>query len=152
MIEFIISLFYSGFGALLEYLSAHVLLCLIPAFFISGAFNALIPDTTIFKFMGNSKNRIKKGITYIFAATSGLILEVCSCTILPLFAGVWKKGAGFGPAITFLFAGPGITLLSTPLTAAVFGIKFASIKLILSILKPLDLSSIPCRRFYGIHF
>ncbi|TRO55544.1 permease, partial [Candidatus Bathyarchaeota archaeon] len=69
-----------------------------------------------------------------FAATSGLIIEVCSCTILPLFAGSWKKGAGFGPAIAFLFAGPGITLLSTPLTASILGTRFAVTKLILSII------------------
>ncbi|MFA5406619.1 MAG: permease [Candidatus Nanoarchaeia archaeon] len=124
----------SGWTALLDYLSLHVLLCLIPAFFLSGAFNALIPNKTIFKYMGRGSNLKWKIIAYSFAAASGLILEVCSCTILPLFAGIWKKGAGFGPAITFLFAGPGITLLSTPLTAAVIGPEFAIIKLILSII------------------
>jgi len=110
------------------------LLCLVPAFFISGAFNALIPNTTIYKYMGESVNRSKKAMAYTFAAMSGLVIEVCSCTILPLFAGIWKKGAGFGPAITFLFAGPGITLLSTPLEASILGIQFAVVKLILSII------------------
>lgn len=124
----------SGIDTLVDYLSAHVLLCLIPAFFLSGAFNALIPSQTIFKYMGDGGGTAKKGIAYIFASTSGLIIEVCSCTILPLFAGIWKKGAGFGPAITFLFAGPGITLLSTPLTATVLGSEFAVIKLVLSII------------------
>ena len=124
----------SGGNTLIDYLTAHVLLCLVPAFFLSGAFNALIPNTTIFKYMGDSTNRIKKGLAYSFAALSGLIIEVCSCTVLPLFAGIWKKGAGFGPAIAFLFAGPGITLLSTPLTASVLGIEFAVIKLVLSVL------------------
>ena len=123
----------SGVDTLIDYLTAHVLLCLIPAFFLSGAFNALIPNTTIFRYMGDSTNPLKKGVAYIFAATSGLIIEVCSCTVLPLFAGIWKKGAGFGPAIAFLFAGPGITLLSTPLTAQVLGTRFATIKLALSI-------------------
>ncbi len=127
------NLLISGLESLLDYLSAHVLLCLIPAFFLSGAFNALIPDKAIFKFMGG-KSLKGKALAYFFAATSGLLLEVCSCTILPLFAGIWKKGAGFGPAITFLFAGPGITLLSTPLTAAVIGPEFAVIKLLLSII------------------
>ena len=111
-----------------------MLLCLVPAFFISGAFNALIPNTTIYKYMGENVNRTKKAIAYAFAAMSGLVIEVCSCTILPLFAGIWKKGAGFGPAITFLFAGPGITLLSTPLEASILGIQFAVVKLILSII------------------
>jgi len=106
----------------------------VPAFFISGAFNALIPTTTIYRYMGESVNRTKKAIAYAFAAMSGLVIEVCSCTILPLFAGIWKKGAGFGPAITFLFAGPGITLLSTPLEASILGIQFAVVKLILSII------------------
>ena len=123
----------SGIDTLVEYLTAHVLLCLIPAFFLSGAFNALIPSQTIFRYMGEGGGGAKKGIAYIFASTSGLIIEVCSCTILPLFAGIWKKGAGFGPAIAFLFAGPGITLLSTPLTAAVLGTEFAVAKLALSI-------------------
>ena len=111
-----------------------MLLCLVPAFFISGAFNALIPNSTIFKYMGESTSKVKKALAYTFAAMSGLVLEVCSCTILPLFAGIWKKGAGFGPAITFLFAGPGITLLSTPLEASILGIQFAVVKLVLSIL------------------
>jgi uncharacterized membrane protein YraQ (UPF0718 family) len=121
----------SGIDTLIDYLTAHVLLCLIPAFFLSGAFNALIPTQTILNTMGGAA---KKTIAYIFASTSGLIIEVCSCTILPLFAGIWKKGAGFGPAITFLFAGPGITLLSTPLTAQILGTRFAVTKLVLSII------------------
>ncbi len=132
-IELINQMMTSGIDTLVEYLTAHVMLCLVPAFFLSGAFNALIPTSTIFNYMGDSGNNTKKGIAYIFAATSGLIIEVCSCTILPLFAGIWKKGAGFGPAIAFLFAGPGITLLSTPLTASVLGTRFAMIKLALSI-------------------
>jgi uncharacterized membrane protein YraQ (UPF0718 family) len=127
-------MFFSGVNTMIDYLTAHVLLCLIPAFFLSGAFNALIPSQTIFKYMGEGGGNVKKGIAYIFASTSGLIIEVCSCTILPLFAGIWKKGAGFGPAIAFLFAGPGITLLSTPLTASILGASFAVIKLVLSIL------------------
>ena len=124
----------SGIDTLIDYLTAHVLLCLIPAFFLSGAFNALIPTQTILNYMGEKGGATKKAIAYIFAATSGLIIEVCSCTILPLFAGIWKKGAGFGPAIAFLFAGPGITLLSTPLTASILGTRFAVTKLILSII------------------
>ncbi len=133
MQDIITELLGSGLITLWDYLSAHVLLCLVPAFFISGAFSALIPSSTILKYMGGTRDSTRKAIAYAFAAMSGLILEVCSCTILPLFAGIWKKGAGFGPAVTFLFAGPGITLLSTPLTAAVIGIEFAIIKRIFSI-------------------
>ena len=124
----------TGVETLVDYLTAHVLLCLIPAFFLSGAFNALIPSASIIKYMGEGATATQKAIAYIFASTSGLIIEVCSCTILPLFAGIWKKGAGFGPAIAFLFAGPGITLLSTPLTVAVLGTGFALTKLLLSII------------------
>ncbi|TFG08050.1 permease [Candidatus Thorarchaeota archaeon] len=133
MNELVMSLIEAGFYALWEYLSAHVLLCLVPAFFISGAFCALISRDTIMKYLGGNGTRLRIAVAYLAAAVSGLILEVCSCTILPLFAGIWKKGAGFGPAITFLFAGPGVTLLSTPLTAAVIGPSFALIKLLLSI-------------------
>ena len=133
MQDFIALLIVSGLETLWDYLSAHVLLCLIPAFFISGAFSALIPTSTILKYMGGSAGKKSLVVAYTFAAMSGLVLEVCSCTILPLFAGIWKKGAGFGPAITFLFAGPGITLLSTPLTATVIGAEFAITKLVLSI-------------------
>ena len=124
----------SGINTLIDYLTAHVLLCLIPAFFLSGAFNALIPTQVIINYMGEGGGAAKKCIAYIFAATSCLIMEVCSCTVLPLFAGIWKKGAGFGPAIAFLFAGPGVTLLSTPLTASILGTRFAVTKLILSII------------------
>lgn len=134
MQDIIATLIGSGLAALWDYLSAHVLLCLVPAFFISGAFSALVPTSTIMKYMGGVAGRRQVAVAYGFAALSGLVLEVCSCTILPLFAGIWKKGAGFGPAITFLFAGPGITLLSTPLAAVVIGVDFAIIKLILSII------------------
>ena len=133
MQDIIAEILASGVAALWEYLSAHVLLCLVPAFFISGAFAALVPTSTIVRYMGRSGDRKRLVIAYAFAAMSGLVLEVCSCTILPLFAGIWKKGAGFGPAITFLFAGPGITLLSTPLIAVVIGPMFAVVKLALSI-------------------
>lgn len=132
--DFLMNLIGSGFAALWEYLSVRVLLSLVPAFFISGAFAALVSTSTIVKYMGGAVERKHLAIAYGFAALSGLVLEVCSCTILPLFAGIWKKGAGFGPAITFLFAGPGITLLSTPLTAVVIGPAFAIIKLVLSII------------------
>lgn len=138
----IAELLLSGWNSLLNYLSAHVLLCLVPAFFLSGAFNALIPENAILKYMGQGKKISTKALAYIFAALSGLLLEVCSCTILPLFAGVWKKGAGFGPAITFLFAGPGVTLLSTPLTATIFGWKFSLIKLGLSLIIAITIGAI----------
>lgn len=130
----ITELLLSGWNTLLEYLSEHVLLCLVPAFFIAGAFNALISDQAIFKYMGETNNKWKKTLAYFFAAISGLIIEVCSCTILPLFAGIWKKGAGFGPAITFLYSGPGIALLSSLIAIPIFGQGFAIYRVIASLI------------------
>ncbi len=97
----------TGLGSLASYLAAHVLLCLLRAFFIAGALAALMPKEAITRFLGKDT---PKYISYPAAALGGFVLAVCSCTIMPLFAGIYKKGAGIGPAITFLFVGR----LSTP--------------------------------------
>ncbi len=104
---------------MLEYLSAHVLTCLIPAFFIAGAIAALLKTEMVLKYFGKDA---PKWLCYSVAATSGTILAVCSCTILPMFAGIEKKGAGIGPATAFLFSGPAINLLAIVLTARVLGL------------------------------
>lgn len=104
---------------MLEYLSAHVLTCLIPAFFIAGAIAALLKTEMVLKYFGADA---PKWLCYSVAATSGTILAVCSCTILPMFAGIEKKGAGIGPATAFLFSGPAINLLAIVLTARVLGL------------------------------
>jgi len=109
----------AGFSTLLEYLSAHVLTCLIPAFFIAGAISALLHKETVLKYFGADA---PKWLCYSVAATSGTILAVCSCTILPMFAGIEKRGAGIGPATAFLFSGPAINLLAIVLTARVLGL------------------------------
>jgi uncharacterized protein len=109
----------AGLTTLLEYLSAHVLTCLIPAFFIAGAIAALLKKETVLKYFGADA---PKWLCYSVAATSGTILAVCSCTILPMFAGIEKKGAGIGPATAFLFSGPAINLLAIILTARVLGL------------------------------
>jgi uncharacterized protein len=109
----------AGFATLLEYLSAHVLTCLIPAFFIAGAIAALLKTEMVLKYFGKDA---PKWLCYSVAATSGTILAVCSCTILPMFAGIEKKGAGIGPATAFLFSGPAINLLAIVLTARVLGL------------------------------
>src|SRR5512137_51517 len=109
----------TGLTTLLEYLSAHVLTCLIPAFFIAGAISALLNKETVQKYFGADS---PKWLCYTVAATSGTILAVCSCTILPMFAGIEKKGAGIGPATAFLFSGPAINLLAIVLTARVLGL------------------------------
>jgi len=108
-----------GLQTLLGYLSAHVLTCLVPAFFIAGAIAALLQKETVLRYFGKDA---PKWLCYSVAATSGTILAVCSCTILPMFAGIEKKGAGIGPATAFLFSGPAINLLAIVLTARVLGL------------------------------
>ncbi len=107
-----------GLNSVLDYMSQHVLTCLIPAFFIAGAIAAFIKKDAILKYFGP---RTRKAVSYPVAAVSGTILAVCSCTILPLFAGIYKKGSGLGPATTFLFAGPAINVLAVVYTAQVLG-------------------------------
>jgi uncharacterized protein len=108
----------SGWYALLEYLSAHVLTCLVPAFFIAGAIAVFVSKGAILKYFGP---KAKKWLSYSVASVSGAILAVCSCTILPLFAGIRKRGAGLGPAIAFLYSGPAINILAVVYTARLLG-------------------------------
>ncbi|MGC9771730.1 permease [Fervidobacterium changbaicum] len=108
----------NGFKMLNEYARQHVLLCLVPAFFIAGTISVMLKKDAILKFLGPDAKRI---ISYPLAAISGAILAVCSCTILPIFGGIYKKGAGIGPATTFLFAGPAINIAAIFLTARVLG-------------------------------
>ena len=129
-IEFITRLFYGGLGNLAAYLAAHVLLCLLPAFFIAGAMTALIPKETVTRFLGRST---PKFVSYPAAAAAGFLLAVCSCTVIPLFAGIYKKGAGLGPAITFLFVAPAVNILALTYTGTVIGMDLAIARLILSI-------------------
>jgi uncharacterized membrane protein YraQ (UPF0718 family) len=114
----IIDIFIAAFKTLQEYLSAHVLTCLIPAFFIAGAIAVFVSKQSVLKYFGANT---KKYISYPVAALSGTILAVCSCTILPLFTSIHKRGAGIGPATAFLFSGPAINVLAIVLTAQVLG-------------------------------
>ncbi|MGB2965545.1 MAG: permease [Anaerolineales bacterium] len=127
---FITNLFYSGLGNLAAYLAAHVLLCLLPAFYIAGAMTALIPKEIITRYLGRNTPRF---ISYPAAAAAGFLLAVCSCTVIPLFAGIHKKGAGLGPAITFLFVAPAVNILALTYTGAVIGMDLAIARLVLSI-------------------
>lgn len=101
-----------------EYAQEHVLFCLIPAFFIAGAIANFVSKNAVIKYFGSEA---KKWISYSVASVSGTILAVCSCTVLPLFAGIYKKGAGIGPATAFLYSGPAINVLAIILTARVLG-------------------------------
>jgi uncharacterized protein len=130
ILSFLIELLYSGLGNLASYLAAHVLLCLLPAFYIAGAMTALIPKETVTRFLGRNT---PKFISYPAAALAGSVLAVCSCTIVPLFAGIYKKGAGIGPAITFLFFAPAANILALIYTGGVIGIDLAIARLVLSL-------------------
>ncbi len=102
------------------YAQEHVLLCLVPAFFIAGAIACFVSQAAVMKYLGAGA---KKFMAYGVASVSGSILAVCSCTVLPLFASIWKRGAGLGPAIAFLYSGPAINVLAIVLTARVLGIE-----------------------------
>lgn len=102
------------------YAQEHVILCLVPAFFIAGAIACFVSQAAVMKYLGAGA---KKVLAYGVASVSGSILAVCSCTILPLFAGIWKRGAGLGPAIAFLYSGPAINVLAIVLTARVLGLS-----------------------------
>lgn len=128
--EFLGGLLSSGLGNLAAYLAAHVLLCLLPAFYIAGAMAALIPKETVTRFLGRNTPKI---ISYPAAAAAGFLLAVCSCTVIPLFAGIHKKGAGLGPAITFLFVAPAVNILAISYTGTVIGMDLAIARLLLSI-------------------
>lgn len=103
-----------------EYAQLHVILCLLPALFIAGAISVFIRQAAVIKYLGARANKI---IAYAVASVSGAILAVCSCTILPLFSGIYKRGAGLGPATAFLYSGPAINVLAIILTARVLGIE-----------------------------
>ncbi len=120
-----------GAGNLAAYLAAHVLLCLLPAFFIAGAMAALIPRAGITRWLGRSA---PYRVSYPAAAAAGSLLAVCSCTIVPLFAGIYKKGAGLGPAITFLFFAPAGNVLALAYTGSILGAEFAFARLLLCLL------------------
>ncbi|MBN2316615.1 MAG: permease [Sedimentisphaerales bacterium] len=102
------------------YAREHVLLCLVPAFFIAGAISVFVSQASVMKYLGAQANKV---LAYAVASISGSILAVCSCTVLPLFAGIYKMGAGLGPASTFLYSGPAINILAIILTARVLGLE-----------------------------
>ena len=122
--------FQSGMASLASYLAAHVLLCLVPAFFIAGALSALVPQQSIIRFLGPDA---PKWVSYPAAAGAGSLLAVCSCTIQPLFAGIYKKGAGLGPAITFLFFAPAANILALSYTGVALGADFAIARVVLAL-------------------
>jgi uncharacterized membrane protein YraQ (UPF0718 family) len=131
IVEMIGRMLSSGWIDLLDYLAAHVLLCLLPAFVIAGYMSVMIPKEAVTRYLGP---RASKWTSYPAAAIGGFLLAVCSCTILPLFAGIWRRGAGLGAAITFLFVGPAVNILAVAYTGAAIGMDIALARIGLSIL------------------
>jgi uncharacterized membrane protein YraQ (UPF0718 family) len=131
VLAYVLTLLQTGLGSLAAYLAAHVLLCLLPAFLIAGALSALIPKEAITRYLGRGA---PKWISYPASALGGFVLAVCSCTIMPLFASIYKKGAGLGPAITFLFVGPAINILAISFTGVQIGMDIALARIVLSII------------------
>lgn len=129
--SFVLQLLSGGAGSLAAYLAAHVLLCLLPAFFIAGAMAALIPKASITRWLGRNTPAYR---SYPAAAVAGSLLAVCSCTIVPLFAGIYRKGAGIGPAITFLFFAPAGNIMALAYTGSILGPEFAAARLLLCLL------------------
>ena len=110
-----------------EYARQHVLLCLVPALFIAGAITVFLNQQAVMRYLGPDANRFT---AYSVASVSGAILAVCSCTVLPIFKGIYKKGAGLGPAVAFLYSGPAINILAIVLSAKVFGWKLGTARAI----------------------
>jgi len=129
--DYLIHLFTIGIASVQEYLALHVLMCLVPAFFLAGAIASLFSKESVLKFFGADA---PKYISYSVAAISGTILAVCSCTVLPLFAGIYKRGAGIGPATTFLFSAPAINLLAIVYTAKILGYDIGVARAVVAVL------------------
>jgi hypothetical protein len=109
-----------AFAMLNDYARQHVLLCLVPALFIAGAIAVFVSQASVMKYFGPAANKV---LSYSVASISGTILAVCSCTVLPLFAGIYTRGAGIGPATAFLYSGPAINVLAIAMTARVLGFE-----------------------------
>ena len=107
-----------AFYMIQDYAQKHVLLCLVPAFFIAGAISVFVSQAAVMKYLGPAAHKL---LSYTVASVSGTVLAVCSCTVLPLFAGIYRMGAGIGPATAFLYSGPAINVLAIVLSAKVLG-------------------------------
>jgi uncharacterized membrane protein YraQ (UPF0718 family) len=114
---------HGGIDAFLDYLSAHVLSCLVPAFFIAGAIGVFVSQASVMKYFGA---QAKKFLSYSVASVSGTVLAVCSCTVLPLFSGIYQRGAGIGPATAFLYSGPAINVLAIVYSARLLGLDLGA--------------------------
>ncbi|MCG3181765.1 MAG: hypothetical protein BIFFINMI_04171 [Phycisphaerae bacterium] len=144
--DLLVTAFQSGLASLAAYLAAHVLLCLVPAFFIAGALSALVPQQSILRFLGPDA---PKYVSYPAAAGAGSLLAVCSCTVQPLFAGIYGKGAGLGPAITFLFFAPAANILALSYTGVALGADFAIARILLALVFGIGIGLLMALLFRG---
>ncbi|MBN1940364.1 MAG: permease [Candidatus Aminicenantes bacterium] len=119
--------FNEAFLMLQEYARMHVLFCLVPAFFIAGAISVFVKKQSVIRYLGPKANKF---VAYSVASVSGTILAVCSCTVLPLFAGIYTRGAGLGPATAFLYSGPAINVLAIVMTARILGWRLGLARII----------------------
>ncbi len=125
------SILLGGWQALVDYIWNHTFTCLLPAFFIAGAIATFVSKESILKYFGPQANKI---ISYTVASISGAILAVCSCTVLPLFAGIYRRGAGLGPAFAFLYSGPAINILAIVYTARLLGFELGLARAIFAVI------------------
>lgn len=123
--EVVLNVLLSGWQALVDYLTISRIIMLIIAFFLSGAISQFMSQGAVMKYFGPNA---KKGLSYLIASVSGAILAVCSCSVLPMFASIRKKGAGIGPAVTFLFAGPAINILAITFTFSLIGVDIGFVR------------------------
>ncbi len=121
------------------YAREHVILCLLPAFFIAGVISVFISQGAVIRYFGANA---RKWLSYTVASVSGTILAVCSCTILPLFSSIYKRGAGLGPAIAFLYSGPAINILAIILTARILGFEMGVARVIGAVLFAVVIGSV----------
>jgi len=128
--DIVVAMFNGGVALLVDYVLHHTLTCLIPAFFVAGLINTAVPKSWIMKILGGA-NKI---LAYVLASASGMFFSVCSCTVIPFFAGVYKRGAGLGPAIALLYSWPAINIAAFALTGSVFGARMALLRAVFAIL------------------
>jgi len=128
--DFLFSMLRGGLAALEDYILAHTITCLVPAFFIAGAMSALFPKNKILRYFSE---KTKAYVSYPISVVSGLFLAVCSCTVLPLFAGIRQRGGGLGPAVAFLYTAPATNILAIIYTGGLIGADLALARIILSV-------------------
>ncbi len=133
-----------GLAEFLDYLLAHFITCLVPAFFIAGAISIFVSQGSILKYFGPKANPV---LAYGIGSVSGAVLSVCSCTVLPLFAGIYRIGAGMGPAVAFLYSGPAINVLAIVWTARILGYDLGTGRVIGAIIFALLIGYLMARIF-----